>query len=129
MRQNDWFLSTALTIACLVVAAAVAGGDEPASSTPPAATRTVPAEASQSGRTMPRSSCVFAATIRSSRWLWRPPSRGTSPKPTPTNPTPGRRLPHRGRAAATTISVDLIGAVHVGEPQYYDQLNELFTDV
>ncbi|MHB0956014.1 MAG: TraB/GumN family protein [Pirellulaceae bacterium] len=29
-------------------------------------------------------------------------------------------------AARAPMAVDLIGAVHVGEPQYYDQLNELF---
>ncbi len=70
-------------------------------------------------KTLPRNSCASDGTNSSSRWRWRRRSR--------------RYVPKRARASSPAVpakvAVDLIGAVHVGEPQYYDQLNELFQEI
>ncbi|MHB8972768.1 MAG: TraB/GumN family protein [Pirellulaceae bacterium] len=148
MRQNNWLLCTVLTVASLVAASAAVGGDDPASSLPPAA----PGDSVKPDSVKPDSgkpdsgkpdsgkpdddATKFLRVRRDdqkqpvaletavTRYV---PTLNPAPNPNPTpNPNPDSKPGPASRAASAKISVDLIGAVHVGEPQYYDQLNELF---
>jgi hypothetical protein len=106
MRQRSWLSRTVLTIVCLASAPAVAGSDEPATASPAAAAKDDAATKFLRVRRDDRQQPVALETAVT-RYVPKP-SVGSRP------------------AVPAKVAVDLIGAVHVGEPQYYDQLNELF---